>query len=261
MKQIILTLTIAAMGVSLASADEVKLTNGHKINGKVTKSEGGKVIVEVGAGTIVLDAKEVSAVNPGHTAIDDYTEKWQKVKDSTKASDYLELAKWAEYNKLPRYLPTLYTKVISLDPDNAQARAGLRHEKMGGKWLTFEEAQTARGLVKVDERWITKAEVELMEKRRLEAKERSMAVAEEREKRKAEERAVRQAMIEDYNARWEAAMSQLDGYFYSPSFAFTTPYFRPYWWAPYVRSRNNYQHGWQYGSGYGAMPTIPMIIR
>ena len=85
-----------------------------------------------------------------------------------------------------------------------------------------------------------------------------MALAEEREKRKAEERAARQAMIEESNARWEAAMSQLDGYFYSPSFAFTTPYFRPYWWAPYVRSRNYYQHGWQYGNS-GITPTLPIV--
>src|SRR4029079_17699666 len=104
------------------------------------------------------------------------------------------------------------------------------------------------------------AEVQMMEKRRLEAKERAMAAAEERERRKAEERAARQAMIDDYNARWEAAMSQLDGYFYSPSFAFTTPYFRPYWWAPYVRSRNNYQHGWMYGGGgCAAVPPTPRV--
>jgi len=258
MKKIFLTITLAALGASLASADEIQLTNGRKITGKVTKKDGGKVIVEVGAGTIVLDAKEVTAVNPGRTALDEYNEKWQGVKDSTKASDFLALAKWAEDNKLSRYTVPLYVKVIAIDPENAQARAGLRHEKMGGKWLTFEEAQAARGLVLVDDRWITKAEVEMREKRRLEAKERAMAMAEERQRRKDEERAARQAMIEDYNARWEAAMSQLDGYFYSPSFAFTTPYFRPYWWAPYVRSRNYYQHGWQYGSN-SIVPTLPII--
>jgi hypothetical protein len=257
MKKLILTLTIAALGGSLASADEVQLTNGRKLTGKVTKRDGGKVVVEVGAGTIVLDAKDVSSVNPGRTALDEYNEKWQGVKGSTKASDFLALAKWAEENKLSRYTAELYQKVIALDPDNAQARAGLRHEKIGGKWLTFEEAQTARGLVLVEDRWITKAEVQLMEKRRLEAKERAQAIAEERQRRKEEAMAARQAMIDEYNARWEAAMAQLDGYFYSPSFAFTTPYFRPYWWAPYVRSRNQYQHGWQYNSG--GLPTIPIL--
>jgi hypothetical protein len=256
MKKIILSAVIAALGISVAAADEVQLTNGRKITGKVTKKDGGKVVVEVGAGTITLDAKEVSAVNPGRTAIDEYNDKWNAVKDSTKASDFLNLAKWAADNKLTRFLPGLYQKVIAIDPDNAEARAGLRHEKMGGKWLTFEDAQTARGLVLYEDRWITKAEVQLIEKRRLEAKERAMAAADERARRAEEARAARQAAMDDYNRRYEAAMSQLDGYFYSPSFAFTTPYFRPYWWASYQRSRSVFQNGWRVGWGY---PTFDVL--
>jgi hypothetical protein len=259
MKQTFLSALIVALVASVASADEVKLTNGRKITGKVTKQDANQVVVEVGAGTITLNAKDVSAVDKGRTAIDEYQEKWNGVKDSTKASDFLALAKWAEENKLTRYSPELFRKVIALEPDNAQARAGLRHEKMGGKWLTFEEAQAARGLVLVDDRWITKAEVQMIEKRRLEARERAMAAQEERERRAEEARAARQAAIDEYNARYAAAMADLDGYFYSPSFAFTTPYFRPYWWAPYVRSRSYYQHGWRYNGGYGAMPTLPLF--
>ncbi|MBV8882054.1 MAG: hypothetical protein JO332_19010, partial [Planctomycetaceae bacterium] len=69
--------------------------------------------------------------------------------------------------------------------------------------------------------------------------------------RREEERQARQAAIDAYNAQMNAAMSQMDGYFYTPSFAFS-PYFRPYWWAPYERSRNYYQNGWRYnGYGYG----------
>jgi hypothetical protein len=257
MKQLFLSVVIAALGASLAAADEIQLTNGHKITGKVSKKDGGKVVVEVGAGTIILDANEVSAVNPGHTAIDDYEDKWKSVKDSSKASDYYDLAKWAGDNKLTRYVAPLCLKVIALEPDHSAARAKLHHEKMGGKWLTYEEAQTARGLVLLEDRWITKTEVQLIEKRRLEAKERAMAAAEERERRRDEERMARQAAIDDYNTRLNAAMSQMDGYFYSPSFAFTTPYFRPYWWAPYQRSRSYYQRGWESGYG-GVVPTLPI---
>ena len=256
MKKIILSAIIAALGISVAAADEIQLTNGRKLTGKVVRKDGGKVTVEVGAGTIVLDAKEVSAVNPGRTAIDEYQEKWTGVKDSNKASDFLNLAKWASDNKLTRYLPGLYLRVVALDPDNAEARAGLRHEKVAGKWVTFEEAQIARGLVLHEDRWVTKAEVQLIEKRRLEAKERAMAAAEERQRRTEEARAARQAAMEEYNRQYEQAMAGLDGYFYSPSFAFTTPYFRPYPWASYYRSRNVFQHGWKVGWGY---PTFDVL--
>jgi hypothetical protein len=252
MKKIVLSAIIAALGISVAAADEIQLTNGRRITGKVTRKDAGKVVVEVGAGTITLDAKEVSSVSPGRTAMDEYQEKWAGIKDSNKASDFLNLAKWAVDNKVTRYLPSLYAKVIALDPDNAEARAGLRHEKVAGKWVVFEEAQIARGLVLHEDRWVTKAEVQLIEKRRLEAKERAMAAADERKRRAEEARAARQAQIDAYNQQVEAAMAGLDGYFYSPSFAFTTPYFRPYPWASYYRSRNVFQHGWKVGWGYPA---------
>jgi hypothetical protein len=256
MKKIVLSAIIAALGISVAAADEIQLTNGRRITGKVTRKDGGKVVVEVGTGTITLDAKDVSSVNPGRTSIDDYQEKWNAIRDSSKASDYLNLAKWAAENKVTRYIPSLYQKVISIDPDNAEARAGLHHEKVAGKWLSFEEAQAARGLVLYEDRWITKAEVQLIEKRRLEAKERAMAAAEERKHRAEEARAARQAAIDEYNHHMEAALAGLDGYFYSPSFAFTTPYFRPYWWASYYRSRNVFQHGWQVGWGYPSFDVL-----
>ena len=258
MKQIILTLTIAALGASLAAADEIQLTNGRKITGKVSKKDAKQVIVEVGAGTITLDAKDVSSVSPGPTALDEYAGKATAIKDSKKASDYTDLAKWAEDNKLTRYVPELARKAIELDADNAWAHGRLRHEKMGGKWVPFEEAQIARGLVLLEDRWVTKAEVQLIERRRLEAKERAMAASEERERRREEERAARQAAVDDYNARLSEAMSQMDGYFYSPSFAWTTPFFRPYPWAAYTRSRAYYQRGWMYGN-YTGLPTLPLF--
>lgn len=257
MKRHCLTAMLAALLASVAAADEIQLTNGHKLVGKVVKRDPVHVVIEVGSGTITLEAKEVSSINPGRTALDDYEEKWKTVRGSHRAADFLELAQWAEENKLSRYVAPLCQRVIEIDPDNASARAKLHHEKVNGKWLAFEEAQTARGLVQVDDRWITKAEVELIEKRRLEAKERAAAQAADRERRRDEERQARQAALEDYNARLAAAMSQMDGYFYSPSFAFTTPYYRPYWWAPYLRSRNYYQHSWMYG--YGVIPTLSLL--
>jgi hypothetical protein len=251
MKHACLAAALAILAAQTLLADEIQLTNGRKISGNVTKKDGGKVTIEVGTGTITLDAKEVSSINPGRTTLNEYDERWAKVKDSTKASDYFELAKWADEHKVSRHVVPLCIKVLAIEPEHAGAHAMLRHEKIGGKWLTFGEAQEARGFVFVDDRWMTKAEVELIEKRRLQARERALAVAAEREQRREEEKARRQAAIDDYNRSTDQALSSLDGYFYSPSFAWTTPYFRPYWWAPYVRSRNVFQNGWRYDSGLG----------
>jgi hypothetical protein len=124
--------------------------------------------------------------------------------------------------------------------------------KREGKWLTWEEEQERLGKVQVDGQWLSAAEVELREKRREEARAKAQAQRDEREKRAQEEKERRQQRLEQLIAMQEQQMAGLDGYFHSPSFAFTTPYFRPYWWAPYVRSRRYYQEGWMYNQGgYG----------
>jgi len=248
MKKASLTALIVALAAALASADEIQLTNGRKITGNVSRKDATKVVVEVGAGTITLDAKDVSSINPGKTDLNAYEERWKALKDSKKASELYDLAVWARSKGLSRHLDPLCTRILELDPDHAGAHAQLRHEKVGGKWLTYEQAQEARGLVLMNDRWVTKAEIQMMEQRRLEAKERSDAAREERERRREEERQARRDAADAYNARVDAAMAEMDGYFYTPSFAFS-PYFRPYPWAAYQRSRNYYQHGWMYSGG------------
>jgi hypothetical protein len=261
MKKISLTAMILTAAAGLAAADEVQLTNGSKIVGSVSKKDAQKVVVEVGAGTITLDAKDVSTINLGRTALNEYSDRWKAVENSTNPAQLYDLLLWAKSQGLTRYIAPLASKIITLDPEHAGARAELRHEKINGKWLTFDQAQEARGLVKLEERWVTAAEIQLMAKRRLEAKERAEAAEQAHKQRIEDERAAHQAAVDAWNAQVNSAMSQLDGYFYSPSFCFS-PYFRPYWWAPYVRSRNNYQHGWQYnGGGYYGLNLGGVIVR
>ena len=249
-----LGIVAALLGALPALADEIQLTNGKKIVGMHRKDakQPDKVIVEVPVGTIVLEAKAVSSINPGRTMLHEYQDKYAAIQSSKNAADFWNLAKWSKENKLSRYVTPLAEKTVSLEPDHAQARAELRHEKQpDGKWLTFEEAQEKRGFRNVDGQWLTAAEVELREMRRMELAERARKIREDREQAQKEQREARARAVADYNEMVADQLSRLDGYFYSPSFAFTTPYFRPYWWAPYVRSRSYYQDGWRYGAGGG----------
>lgn len=251
MKQLTLAALVVALAAAPAAADEIQLTNGRKITGNVTKKDANKVVIEVGAGTITVDAKDVSSINPGKTALNEYDERWAALQNSTKPAELYELLTWAKSKGVTRHVTPLATKIVALDPDHAGARAELRHEKVNGKWLTFDQAQEARGLIKLEDRWVTKAEIQLIESRRLQAKERAEAAEQARKARVEEDRMARQAALEAYNQQYNAAMASLDGYFYTPSFCFS-PYFRPYPWAAYQRSRNYYQHGWMYnGYGYG----------
>ncbi|HLY73958.1 MAG TPA: hypothetical protein VKU80_07545 [Planctomycetota bacterium] len=260
MKQLTLTVLIVAGAATWCVADEIQLTNGSKLTGNVSRKDAQKVTIEVGAGTITLDAKDVSAINPGKTPLNEYEERWKTLQHSTNVGELYELLGWAKSKGLTRYVAPLAEKILSINPEHAGAHAELRHEKIGGKWLTFEQAQEARGLVFVDDHWVTKAEIQLMERRRIEARERADAAEEARKQHREEERAARQAAVDAYNAQLNGALSQMDGYFYSPSFAFS-PYFRPYWWAPYLRSRNYYQNGWRYNGGYYGLNWGGVILR
>jgi hypothetical protein len=245
---------VASLGGLSAFADDILLTNGKKIVGMHRKDpkQPDKVIVDVPVGTIVLEAKAVSSINPGRTLLHEYHDKYAAIKDSKNAADFWTLAAWARENRLTRYVTELAARTVALEPDHARARAELRHEKQAdGKWLTFDEAQEKRGFRSVDGAWLTQAEIELREMRRMELAERARKIREDRETAKKEQREARERAVADYNHMMAAQLSRLDGYFYSPSFAFTTPYFRPYWWAPYVRSRSYYQDGWKYGGGGG----------
>lgn len=232
-----------------APADEVQLANGRKLEGIVIRKTASEVVVEVGAGTITLAAKDVSSISPGRTALHELNERLESVKNSRKASDHYELALWAKQKQLSRPVLSLSLKAVELDPEHAGARALLRHEKRDGRWLTFEQAQEARGLQWTGDHWATAAEIQLVARQRLEAEARRLAAETAREQRREDERQRREQAQVAQEQRIAQVMSQMDGYFYSPSFAFTTPYFRPFWHAPYLRSRRHYQEGWMYGGG------------
>ncbi len=181
---------ILALGAAAALADEILLTNGNRIEGIVSSDEPKpeKITVEIGAGEVVLDAGDVVRVRKGRTRLHEYYERREKIKDSREAGDFFLLALWAKEYKCVKFVRPLCEKVIALEPDHEGARRELGHEKVGGKWMTPEEAMAARGMVRFEGRWITEAEKALIEARRLEARDRRMAALKERERRREEER-------------------------------------------------------------------------
>lgn len=242
---------LVALAASGAAADEFKLVNGRTIEGieRPDPARPGKVVIEVGIGVIELDAKAVLSKAPGRTALHEYYERWDRVKGAKKASDFFDLAQWAKANRCSKFVLVLCERAVSIDPDHAGARAELGHQKVGGKWMTFEEAQAAKGLALFEGRWVTTAEKELVEKERLEAKERALAAQKEREQKREEERQRRQQAVQEYN-EWLARESQLPyGYFHRPSW-FWPAYYRPYPWVPYQHKRPP-SYGYSYGPYHG----------
>jgi hypothetical protein len=177
MRTIAVALGLAAFALP-AFADEVQLVNGRKLEGIVLQDEKqpGKVVLEVGAGVIILDAKEVSSVTKGPTKLHEYYEREKQVAGSRKAGDFHALAVWARQNGCFRFVRGLCEKAVALEPNHEGARRELGFERVGAKWLAHDEAMAAKGFIRAGDRWITPAEKELAEKKKLEAKERKVAL-------------------------------------------------------------------------------------
>lgn len=179
MKLLLLALTILP--------DIVWLKNGGKLEGVTTTVEGDKLVVKMPSGVIKLDRDQVDKVIHRATAMEEYELAAGKVKPGD-AKGHLELANWCADRGLSHYERVELEAVIAADPDNADARKRLNYEKVGGKWYRGEELLKARGLIKVDGKWMTKeaaaAEAAAKEKKKL---ERLIAEAEKKAKREAAE--------------------------------------------------------------------------
>lgn len=215
---------------SAASADEVSLKSGGKVEG-IAKKEGDKVIVETLAGTTTLDASQVVHINTAHTAtIEVYYEKAKGIESSGKAIDFLELAIWCKANGATRFIrgnvdrvvilvknekdvsvvrdlasrgrdhgigaemKSVWERVLVLDANDEMARRELGYRRHGEKWLTEEEWQVAQGNVLFEKRWISKDERDQILKERAAKLEERISAVEKRESKVADgEAAVKSA--------------------------------------------------------------------
>jgi hypothetical protein len=263
MRQSLAVAAVLALAASRAAADEFNLANGRKIEGieRPDPARPGKIVIEVGAGVIELDTRDVVSKSPGRTVLHEYYERWDRVKDSKKAGEYYRLARWARENGCHKFVAPLCEKAIEINPDHAGAREMLGYRKADGKWLTFEESQAARGLVLFEGRWVTVAERELTEQSRLEARARAEAARLERERRAEEARLRREEAAREYGEWMAARYPELPyGYMVQPS-EFWPAYYRPYPWVPYMYKRPPGGGCDSYGGGCGAGLILPFLPR
>lgn len=228
-------LLIQAMG----AADVVHLRNGGRLEGSVLE-EGDRVVLRLESGTVKIPRQDVLRIDRRPAPYEEYQSRAAKAGQN--ARNHWDLALWCEQAGLPRSARVELEAVISLEPDHAEARRKLGYEKIDGSWLRGEALLTAKGMVKVDGRWVTSFQ--------------AAAIAEEKKKREEARRAAEQLAFEAKKAREEA----LGRARYEP-----TGTFRTIWTYPRVRSGYRYgvygysrygfycgRHGYRrgYGGGY-----------
>lgn len=137
----------------LAAADEVELTSGTVIEGKV-EDLGDSIKIVKSNGSATYPKSMVKKITPKKTVEEIYEEKARDVK-AEDIDGHLRLANWCLQQKLQKEAVLEFKKIILLAPDHEEARLGAGFQKVGGKWLSEEEANAAKGLVKHKGKWMT----------------------------------------------------------------------------------------------------------
>jgi hypothetical protein len=127
---------------AVASADEVKLSQGRSLVG-IARQEDGRMVVETRHGTITVPASEVTSVVPGRTALHEYRERLAALGSSPDAAQVYGLSTWAREQGLIRYVAALQQWTIALDPNHRQARADLDYVQYQGRWVPRQERDTS----------------------------------------------------------------------------------------------------------------------
>ena len=171
-------LAVLAVGAP-AFADDVVLRNGAVFSG-VVREEGDRVVVQLDFGTMTFKRIDVRSIVKSDDPLKEFDAKLQAAQG---AQGHYELAMWARDKGLTLKSSDLLRKVISIDPDHAEARKALGYEKVDGSWLEGDELKVARGFVKHDGRWLRRETAE----RLLEGRQQ---VQVETDRREVERRAI-----------------------------------------------------------------------
>lgn len=121
-----------------ATADEVTLLSGNRLEG-IARREPGRVVIETGLGTLTFPADQVKDIVPGPSAMEEYPLRLAALGEKPDANRLCALATWAREHGLIRYVDPLLERALRVDPDHAEAH-GLRGDVYyKGRWMPRSE--------------------------------------------------------------------------------------------------------------------------
>lgn len=164
MRRFLAFLPVVLLGTTPAMADEVFLKSGGRLQGTVLE-EGDRVVLRLENGTAKFRAEDVLRIVRSPDAADEYKARAAAI--GRDANAHWELALWCSEKGLPNSARAEMEAVIAIDPEHAEARAKLGYEKVKGVWARGEALMVAKGLVKVDGRWVTEDEAAAISKARI----------------------------------------------------------------------------------------------
>jgi hypothetical protein len=149
--------------VSAASADEVVLKNGSKIEGSV-QEDGNKITIDVGSGTITIDRSEVKSINRNGGLVAEFDRRAKEARPDDAEAQW-QVYTWSrQHEGLKSRGDRQVRKVLEIDPNHEGARRALGYVNHKGAWLTQDEYKATLGLVKYNGDWVSVETAERLKK-------------------------------------------------------------------------------------------------
>lgn len=119
---------------SAVRADEIHLTSGGVVRGKVVKKNSRELVVKTLSGTMVVPRDEIDKIVKGESVVEKYRKKLRKINKKDAEARY-SLGLWLKSKKAHRYAKKEFKRTIELDPEHRFAREELGYVRKDGQWV------------------------------------------------------------------------------------------------------------------------------
>jgi hypothetical protein len=143
-------------------ADEVHLKGGASFSGRIVEQTDAMVTMDIGDGVVGIPASRIEKIVKGHSPLDEYDARAKALKPDN-IDGWRTLGRWAAQQGLQSQARKAYQNVMTMAPNDPEARQALGYVQVNGQWMTEEESYRARGYVKVGNEWMTPSEAQQMQ--------------------------------------------------------------------------------------------------
>lgn len=158
---------LLAVAAGAAADDVFVLEHGGRVVGQAVKNPlppPGMYVIELSdGGRVTLPRAQIKEVRPQRPEEAEYA----KIAPGYKITieDQWALAEWCRQRSLNAERAKHLERILELDPDHEQARAGLGYFKDDGQWTTREEKLTRLGYIRHNGSWMLPQQIQLLEEK------------------------------------------------------------------------------------------------
>jgi hypothetical protein len=173
------TLAIVLLLAVAAKADDLHLKNGRVLSGQVREEDGHYTVVDRDLKHSIPKAK-VKRVVTKRTFMDEYERRLATL-DKKDLEAVYAFGVWLQSSDWDSRAEVVFREVLRVDPEHRGARRALGYRLFEGEWVSPDELNRRKGLVRYEGSWYTPHDLRAL-KREIEANERLRVALEERRK-------------------------------------------------------------------------------